>query len=134
MSRQRLGQHFLIKGAILERIAASACPARQDLVIEIGPGRGALTQRLLKRAERVVAVELDSYLAEHLRGHFAGEPRLEIVEGDALDIDLAQWGSAPIAGHLPYYAATAIIEKVVRLGLPRAASAQQSPPAAPAPA
>ena len=60
MARQKLGQHFLIKGSILERIAAAACPEREPLVVEIGPGRGALTEKLLQRAERVVAIELDA--------------------------------------------------------------------------
>jgi 16S rRNA (adenine1518-N6/adenine1519-N6)-dimethyltransferase len=118
--RQKFGQHFLIRGSILERIAAAACPARQDLVVEIGPGRGALTERLLKRAARVVAVEVDPYLVERLRGKFAAEPRLEIVHADALETDLAQWGRATIAGNLPYYIASPIIEKAVRLDAPRA--------------
>jgi 16S rRNA (adenine1518-N6/adenine1519-N6)-dimethyltransferase len=120
LSRQKLGQHFLIKGSILERIAAAACPQREPLVVEIGPGRGALTERLLKRAGRVVAIELDFYLVEHLRAKFASEPRLEVIHADALDIDLAQWQAAPIAGNLPYYAATPIIERTVRQRTPRA--------------
>jgi 16S rRNA (adenine1518-N6/adenine1519-N6)-dimethyltransferase len=118
VSRQRLGQHFLIKGSILERIARAACPdreplEREPLVIEIGPGRGALTERLLARAERVVAIEIDAGLVEVLRTKFQDEPRLTVVEGDALETDLSQWGVAPIAGNLPYYAATPIIEKVL---------------------
>jgi len=114
VARQRLGQHFLIRGSVLERIAAAACPTPQDLVIEIGPGRGALTARLLQRAARVVAVEVDPYLAGHLRAKFAGEPRLEIVEADVLDADLAAWGPAVIAGNLPYYIASPILDKAVR--------------------
>ncbi|MBA0088040.1 MAG: ribosomal RNA small subunit methyltransferase A, partial [Acidobacteria bacterium Pan2503] len=66
MPRPKLGQHFLIQNSILERIAVTACPTPEDLVVEIGPGRGALTQRLLRRAARVVAVELDPSLVEHL--------------------------------------------------------------------
>jgi 16S rRNA (adenine1518-N6/adenine1519-N6)-dimethyltransferase len=118
--RQKLGQHFLKRASILERIAAAACPARQDLVIEIGPGRGALTEKLLQRAGRVVAVEVDPRLAESLHVRFAGEPRLEIVRADVLETDLAQWGPAPITGNLPYYIASPIIEKVLRLNPPRA--------------
>jgi 16S rRNA (adenine1518-N6/adenine1519-N6)-dimethyltransferase len=114
VARQRLGQHFLIRGSVLERIAAAACPTPQDLVIEIGPGRGALTERLLKRAARVVAVEVDPYLAGHLRGKFAGEPRLEVVESDVLETDLAAWGPAVIAGNLPYYITSPILDKTVR--------------------
>lgn len=120
MSRQKLGQHFLIKGSILERIAAAACPERKPLVVEIGPGRGALTEKLLRRADRVIAIELDSLLVEHLRHKFAAEPRLEVIHADALDIDLAQWGAAPVAGNLPYYAATPIIERTVRRTASRA--------------
>ena len=120
MGRQKLGQHFLIKGSLLERIAAAACPAPTDLVVEIGPGRGALTERLLARAARVVAIEVDAYLAAHLRRKFAGEPRLEIVEADVLATDLGQWGSVPVAGNLPYYITSPIIERVLRVRPPRA--------------
>ena len=113
MSRQRLGQHFLVKGSILERIARATCPESEPLVVEIGPGRGALTERLLARAERVVAIEIDAGLVEVLRTKFQGETRLTVVEADALETDLSQWGPAAIAGNLPYYAATPIIEKVL---------------------
>jgi 16S rRNA (adenine1518-N6/adenine1519-N6)-dimethyltransferase len=120
VARQKLGQHFLFRGAVLERIAAAACPAPDELVIEIGPGRGALTERLLKRSRRVLAIELDPYLAEHLRQKYRENPRLEVVEGDALETDLAQWMPAVVAGNLPYYAATPIIQKTVRLPVRRA--------------
>jgi 16S rRNA (adenine1518-N6/adenine1519-N6)-dimethyltransferase len=120
LSRPKLGQHFLIKGSILERIAAAACPQREPLVVEIGPGRGALTERLLRRAERVVAIELDIDLVDHLRVKFAAEPRLEVIHADALATDLAHWGAAPIAGNLPYYAATPIIERTVQRRASRA--------------
>jgi len=120
IARQRLGQHFLIRGSVLERIAAAACPKPTDLVIEIGPGRGALTARLLERAARVVAIELDACLVEHLRRKFAAEPRLEILHQDVLETDLAQWGTAPIAGNLPYYISSPILERVTRVTPPRA--------------
>lgn len=120
MSRQRLGQHFLIRGSVLERIAAAVCPAPVDLVVEIGPGRGALTEKLLKRAARVVAIEVDPFLVEHLRRKFAGEPRLEVVHADVLHTDLAQWGRAPVAGNLPYYITSPILQQTVRSDVPRA--------------
>ena len=90
-------------------------------MVEIGSGKGALTEKLLKCAARVVAIEVDYELVDHLRRKFAGEPRLEIVHADVLQTDLAQWGRAPIAGNLPYYIASPIIEKTVRLDVPRAA-------------
>lgn len=105
---------------MLERIAAAACPAPVDLVIEIGPGRGALTEKLLRRAARVVAVELDPFLAEHLRRKFVDEPRLEVVQADVLETDLASWGRAPVAGNLPYYIASPILQQTVRGNVPRA--------------
>jgi 16S rRNA (adenine1518-N6/adenine1519-N6)-dimethyltransferase len=114
---QRLGQHFLIKGSILERIAAAACPVHEPLVVEIGPGRGALTQKLIPRADRIIAVELDAHLAEHLRTRF---PSLELIQADVLATDLAQWGHPVIAGNLPYYITSPIVEKVLRLDFIRA--------------
>jgi 16S rRNA (adenine1518-N6/adenine1519-N6)-dimethyltransferase len=116
MSRQKLGQHFLIRGSVLERIAHAACPEREPLVVEIGPGRGALTKHLLARADRVVAVEIDARLAHNLAQMHLDEPRLEVVEANALQVDLGQWGPATITGNLPYYAATAIMERVMALG------------------
>jgi 16S rRNA (adenine1518-N6/adenine1519-N6)-dimethyltransferase len=114
LARQRLGQHFLSSPDILDRIARAACPQREPLVVEIGPGRGALTAHLVERAERLIAVELDGSLAAHLRGQYAGQA--EIVEGDAVRIDLGQWGAPVIAGNLPYYAATPIIDAALSLG------------------
>jgi len=114
----KLGQHFLTQPAILERIAAAVCPGPEPLVLEIGPGRGALTQKLLDRADRVVAIELDTTLVAHLRSQ--NDERLEVVAADVLATDLAQWMPAPIAGNLPYYITSPILEKVVRLPFPRA--------------
>ncbi len=68
----------------------------------------------------MVAVEVDYELVGHLRQKFAGNPRLELVHADVLQTDLAQWGKAPIAGNLPYYITSPIMEKVARLGAPRA--------------
>ena len=116
MARQKLGQHFLICGSVLERIAGAACPSHEPLVVEIGPGAGALTRHLVSRSDRVIAVEIDSDLAQRLRHEYSAEPRLQVVEANALEIDLAQWGPAVVAGNLPYYAATAIIERVLALG------------------
>jgi len=116
VARQKLGQHFLIRASVLERIARAACPDREPLVIEIGPGRGALTRHLLARAERVIAIEIDPYLAHRLAQAYAGGGRLQVVEGNAMEIDLAQWGPAVVVGNLPYYVASAILERVVTLG------------------
>jgi 16S rRNA (adenine1518-N6/adenine1519-N6)-dimethyltransferase len=116
---QKLGQHFLANGAILDRIALAVCPEGEDLVIEIGPGKGALTEKLLQRSARVIAIELDEALVAHLRQKFEGETRLEIIHGDVLHTDLTRWGRVPVAGNLPYYIISPILERAVRAGAPR---------------
>jgi 16S rRNA (adenine1518-N6/adenine1519-N6)-dimethyltransferase len=90
----------------------AVCPEPGGLAIEIGPGRGALTHKLLSRAGRVIAVEIDPALVEYLRGEFANESRIEIVHSDVLATDLSQWGPAAICGNLPYYITSPILSKV----------------------
>jgi 16S rRNA (adenine1518-N6/adenine1519-N6)-dimethyltransferase len=109
----KLGQHFLTHRATLARLAEAVCPAREPLVIEIGPGRGALTEFLVPRAERVVAIELDSGLAAGLRQRF---PQVGVVEADVLDTALGQWGPAAVAGNLPYYITSPILERIFGMG------------------
>jgi 16S rRNA (adenine1518-N6/adenine1519-N6)-dimethyltransferase len=115
LARQKLGQHFLVKSKTLERIAQAACGVHTALVVEIGPGRGALTEQLLKRSERVAAIELDAELAEYLRANLCGAwPGLELVEANALEVDWSQWGAGVLTGNLPYYIATPIISRYLR--------------------
>lgn len=114
MARRKLGQHFLASGKALEIIADAACGEHVQLAVEIGPGRGALTERLLQRAEHVVAIELDHELARHLQGRWFRDPRIEIVEADAMHVDWTAWGAGIIVGNLPYYVATAIISRYLR--------------------
>ena len=120
---RRLGQHFLNRKSTLDRIAESACAEtgreRTPLVIEIGAGRGALTESLLERAEKVVAIEVDPVLIHYLRQKFrdaldAG--RLILVESDILKTDLGQWGPEVIAGNLPYYITSPILERIFAAG------------------
>ena len=115
--RPKLGQHFLVDDDILNRIAA-AVPENCGLAIEIGPGRGALTQRLSARSRRVVAIELDAELAAALPGRCGRSERLEVIRGDVLRVDLpglirtrtAQ--RAVVVGNLPYYITSPILRKV----------------------
>jgi 16S rRNA (adenine1518-N6/adenine1519-N6)-dimethyltransferase len=113
---RRFGQHFLFRKSILDRIAEAACGERVPRVIEIGPGKGALTEALLERADKVVAIEVDPHLVHYLHQKFRDaieQGRLEVVEGDILKTDIA--GSV-IAGNLPYYITSPILEKVFALG------------------
>lgn len=113
---RRLGQHFLASRSILDRIARAVAPYRVPLIIEIGPGKGALTEFLLPRADRVVAVEVDPVLIPYLRHRFRDAANLTVVEGDILATDLGQWGTAVVAGNLPYYITSPILERVFGLG------------------
>jgi 16S rRNA (adenine1518-N6/adenine1519-N6)-dimethyltransferase len=115
---RRFGQHFLARKSILDRIASAACDGGVPLVIEIGPGKGALTESLLERAEKVVAIEVDPYLVHYLRQKFSDlitQGRLVLVEGDVLKADLAAWGPAVIAGNLPYYITSPILERMFHI-------------------
>jgi 16S rRNA (adenine1518-N6/adenine1519-N6)-dimethyltransferase len=114
---EKLGQHFLKSGAILRRIAEAACPKGEAaLVVEIGAGEGALTEHLAERAQRVVAIEVDPELAGKLMVRFATNPRVKVVPGDVLATDLTQWGSAVVAGNLPYYITSPVVERVLAMG------------------
>ncbi len=85
-----MGQNFLTDPDALGAIVAAAELTRADTVVEIGPGLGVLTWELLQRAGRVVAVELDRRLVDRLGQEFAGDPRLEIVQGDILNLSPEQ--------------------------------------------
>ncbi len=116
---RKLGQHLLIRKSILDRIATAACGDGVPLVIEIGPGKGALTEPLLERAEKVAAIEVDPYFVHYLRQKFAdpiAQGRLIVIEGDVLKTDLGAWGPAVVAGNLPYYITSPILERVFALG------------------
>lgn len=115
---QKFGQHFLSDPSILNRIAQLICGDGRPVVLEIGPGRGALTELLIECASRVVAIEIDPALTGHLRHRFKGASNLELVSADALSVDFATWRPDIIAGNLPYYVATPLIERTVRLGMP----------------
>ncbi len=109
--KKRLGQHFLTDPRLLGRIADALAITREDTVIEIGPGRGALTEHLLQRAGRVIAIELDRELAPILRERWRDEPRFTLIEGDVLEQDLGALAGGPflLAGNVPYNITTPIL-------------------------
>lgn len=86
--RKRRGQSFLASQRAASRIVQAAGLTREDAVIEVGPGLGALTVEILRAAGRLVAIECDARLAEGLRVRFKGEERFELIEDDALRVDL----------------------------------------------
>src|SRR5919106_1356110 len=116
MPGRRLGQHFLARKSILERIAEAASRRPDKPVIEIGPGKGALTEYLLARASRVIAIEIDQVLVHYLQQRFRNRPGFSALHGDVLKTDLAQWGEVSVAGNLPYYITSPILQRVLGLG------------------
>lgn len=112
------GQHFLIHPHQARRIVAALELAPQDLVVEVGPGLGALTVFLAQEARRVVALELDQILAAYLQAElFAGESRVEIICQDVLRFDLlglAQEENTPVVlvGNLPYQITSPLLFKL----------------------
>lgn len=111
--RSRLGQNFLVDYDVAKRTVAAAQLTDEDEVLEVGPGKGALTRILVHRAQRLVAVELDPELSDALAGRYAGFDNFTVVNRDALDFDTAEFfvDGYKIVANLPYYAATPIIRK-----------------------
>jgi len=114
------GQNFLIAGWVPERIAEDSGVNKNVGVLEIGPGIGPLTQQLCLRAEKVVAVELDSRLPPVLAESLAGFENFELISGDALKMDLEgvirekfQGLSVAVCANLPYYITSPLIMKVL---------------------
>jgi 16S rRNA (adenine1518-N6/adenine1519-N6)-dimethyltransferase len=109
--RKRFGQHFLTDRHALQRIADALQLTGTETVLEIGPGRGALTDLLVDHARRLVCIEVDRDLVAALRARYAGRPHVEIVEADVLTLDLASVAGGPyvLAGNVPYYITTPII-------------------------
>lgn len=108
--KKSLGQHFLRSEKILDRIIVGAALGGADTVLEVGPGEGALTARLLEKAGRVIAVEKDDRLIPFLEKKFSaeiGRGALTIVRGDILNFPPGAYGAEPgaykIVANLPYY-------------------------------
>ncbi|HJQ11852.1 MAG TPA: 16S rRNA (adenine(1518)-N(6)/adenine(1519)-N(6))-dimethyltransferase RsmA [Gemmatimonadaceae bacterium] len=118
---KKFGQHFLTDPAILTAIVDALAPTQNDTVVEIGPGRGALTDILAERARKVVAVEIDRALAAQLREKYSGRSNIEIVEGDFLKTDAHSLAGDDVLliGNVPYYITTPIVFKALDPPIPR---------------
>jgi 16S rRNA (adenine1518-N6/adenine1519-N6)-dimethyltransferase len=114
VARKRFGQHFLHDASVLERIVASLAPSATDRIVEIGPGRGALTTRLLERHAALDVIEIDRDLVALLRRQFAEAPGLAVHSADALRFDFRalareRHGALRVIGNLPYNISTPLL-------------------------
>jgi len=123
--KPKLGQHFLATDEAAERIVETLGDVTAATVLEIGPGRGAITEMLARKAQRLIAVEVDRVLSAQLRMQFALRPNVEIIEGDILTLELdTVFGPKPgmlrpgmafnpeparVVGNLPYYITSDIL-------------------------
>jgi 16S rRNA (adenine1518-N6/adenine1519-N6)-dimethyltransferase len=85
---RRYGQHFLVREEVADAIVAAAAPDADDLVVEIGPGKGAITRKLADRAGMLVAIEIDGELAAALKREYAGRDDVRILQADVLECDI----------------------------------------------
>ena len=110
-TRKSLGQHFLTDRRILGRIADALQLKGGETVLEIGPGRGALTDILAERAGRLIAIEYDRALAELLRQRYAKRGNVLVAEADVLEVALGELAAGPyvLVGNVPYYITTPIL-------------------------
>jgi 16S rRNA (adenine1518-N6/adenine1519-N6)-dimethyltransferase len=114
-ARRRFGQNFLVDPAAIGKIVAALAPVSGETILEIGPGRGALTDALLDAVPAIRAVEIDRGLAHRLRQVHAAE-RLVLIEDDVLDVPfetIAEGGQLVIAGNLPYNISKPVAMKLV---------------------
>ena len=112
--KKSLGQNFLIDKSVVSRIVEAAKVGPEDFVVEIGPGTGVMTRELVKKAGRVMAIEVDDRLIRGLRREFADSENVEIIHEDALKFDFGRLGEkAKVIANLPYYISTPIISRLI---------------------
>jgi 16S rRNA (adenine1518-N6/adenine1519-N6)-dimethyltransferase len=118
---KKYGQHFLNDKKILGAIVDALSPTLNDTVVEVGPGRGSLTDILVERSGRVIGVEIDRALAEQLAKKYADRSNVQIVQGDVLETDLHALAGADflLIGNVPYYITTPIVFKALEPPIPR---------------
>ena len=118
--RKALGQHYLVDGGVLEQILTAAELGPEDVVVEVGPGQGALTRHLVEKARRVIAIEIDPHPAAALPARTERPPNLTVINADArdVDLDLVLEGDPAykLVANLPYYAATPILRHFLEAG------------------
>ena len=118
MRKRPLGQNFLVDPEITQKIIDLANIQPEDNVVEIGPGKGVLTQRLISIIRSLTVIELDPKLCREMENRFGkNNPTFKIIEGDAAKFDYSSIKSGfKVVSNLPYYAATHIMKKLIHFG------------------
>ena len=112
--RKRFGQNFLQNKQIIDDILRFINPQANDNVLEIGPGLGALTQPLLRKLDRLTAVEIDTDLQRYLKELPIAQGKLNLISADALTIDYSQFGpNLRVVGNLPYNISTPLLIRLL---------------------
>ncbi|MFQ5671528.1 MAG: 16S rRNA (adenine(1518)-N(6)/adenine(1519)-N(6))-dimethyltransferase RsmA [Nitrospinales bacterium] len=112
--KRKWGQNFLTDPSAAGRILEIAGISRDDAVLEIGPGRGILTQDLVRRAGELTALEIDPRLCAELKKRFSAFPNFRLLQADALKFDYSCLGDRyKVVSNLPYYAATHILKRLI---------------------
>jgi 16S rRNA (adenine1518-N6/adenine1519-N6)-dimethyltransferase len=116
-AKRGLGQNFLVGSHYSQRILDAVAPRPEETIVEIGPGRGALTKGLVESGARIIAVEFDSELTAWLRAQFQGVANFHLVEGDALAVGfgdlIAPAPAARVVANLPYNISTPILQRLI---------------------
>lgn len=117
-AKKSLGQNFLRDENVISRIVGSLDLAEDETIVEIGPGRGALTEKLLDTGANVIAIEIDRELVPVLRTQFHFQRNFKVIEANILETSFASFteglesANTKIVGNLPYYISTAILQKL----------------------
>ena len=114
-ARKRFGQHFLTDPGVIDAIIGAISPHSDDIIVEIGPGQGAITEPLARSGCQLHLVELDRDLVTRLRSHYADRSNVTVHEADALEFDFATLGDQlRIVGNLPYNISTPLLFHLLR--------------------
>lgn len=118
-AKKSFGQNFLVDGNYIDKIIRALDPQTGETIIEIGAGRGALTEKLVASGANVVAVELERDMIDVLKEKFRANENFQLIESDALKVDFSSFILRPsslkikLAANLPYYISTAILQKLI---------------------
>lgn len=115
-AKKSFGQNFLTDGNYVSKIISALGQIDGETVVEIGPGRGALTESLLDSGAQVIAIEIEREMIAFLKGRFGSHPKFRLVEGDALSVDIKEILGAErnvkVVANLPYNISTAILQRL----------------------